>query len=103
MSAADGRLPSAQDLLKQHEHVVYTALAVLHGQLALCWNKHTSRLQESFRVYTGARSEAAGTLSADFIQQQVLPAVKQACSSAQIPGQHLRVVVILHSDSSLPR
>ena len=85
-------------LLKQHEHVIYTALIVVERRRALCWLQHKHRLQTSFQLYTGARSNAAGELSGGFIDAHVIPAIKSACGCAKMDGKHQRVVVVLHSN-----
>ena len=87
-------------LLKQHDHVIYTALIVINQRRALCWSQHKHRLQTSFHLYTGARSDAAGALSEGFIDSYVIPAIKSACGCARTDGKHHRVVVVIHSNEN---
>ena len=103
------RAVTAQQLLKEHEHAVYTAAVVKHGRYFLSWPQHVERLLRCFTIMMGHldpdRNVYQHQITKEQISDRTLPSLLK-CLEAWQPAEveaadaNFSALIVVHPDLS---
>ena len=102
---------SVQQLLRQHQHAVYTAAVLLQGRHFLSWPQHIDRLRQSLSLLVNKlddldTSHQQHPWSQRQTADKVLPSLESCIQalrledSANLATFHFNALVMLHPDFS---